>query len=158
MRGADAQVSCLLLRECFRVQFRIPSYSRCLSMTSVPLLTQIHLSSLPSELERGINLIAHDVGVIAHYATDNGFKLNLRPSFWAAGPLLVELIFLSCLAFVLVIPFYHLSARSATSASWCHLTCHSVVIPSLRRYIIVHRLKYHRNVVFGSLQRAGQIL
>ena len=42
--------------------------------------TQIYLSCLPSELDRGINLIAHDVGVIARYASDNGLKLNLAVS------------------------------------------------------------------------------
>ena len=39
--------------------------------------TEIYLSCLPSELDRGINLIAHGVGVIARYAFDNGLKLNL---------------------------------------------------------------------------------
>ena len=42
--------------------------------------TQIYLSCLPSELDRGINLIAHDVGVIARYASENGLKLNLAKS------------------------------------------------------------------------------
>ena len=41
---------------------------------------QILLSCLPSELDRGINLIAHDVGVIADYASNNGLKLNLAKS------------------------------------------------------------------------------
>ena len=39
--------------------------------------TQIYLSRLPSELDRGIDLIAHDVGVIARYTADKGLKLNL---------------------------------------------------------------------------------
>ena len=42
--------------------------------------TQIYLSCLPSEWYRGIEMIAHDVGVIARYATDNGRKLNLATS------------------------------------------------------------------------------
>ena len=42
--------------------------------------TEIHLSCLPSELGRGIDLIAHDVGVIACFAAENGLKLNLAKS------------------------------------------------------------------------------
>ena len=43
-------------------------------------VTQIYLSCLPSELDRGIDLIAYDVGVTARYASDNGLKLNLAES------------------------------------------------------------------------------
>ena len=42
--------------------------------------SQVYLSCLPFELDRGIDLIAHDVGVIASYASDNGLKLNLANS------------------------------------------------------------------------------
>ena len=53
---------------------------------------------------------------------------NLKPSYWTAGPSLIGLIFLSGLALLAELPLYHLSAGSVTSASWCHLTCHGVVI------------------------------
>ena len=36
--GVDAQVGWILLRECPRVQFWVPSHSRCSSMILVPLL------------------------------------------------------------------------------------------------------------------------
>ena len=39
--------------------------------------TQIYLSCPPSKTDSGINRIAHDVGVIASYADDNGLELNL---------------------------------------------------------------------------------
>ena len=39
--------------------------------------TQIYLSRLPSDLDCGIDLIAHDVGVIVRYATDTSLKLNV---------------------------------------------------------------------------------
>ena len=42
--------------------------------------TQIYLSCFPSELDRGIELIPHDIRVIARYASDNGLKLNLAKS------------------------------------------------------------------------------
>ena len=42
--------------------------------------TQIYLCCLLSELERGLNLIAHNGGVIARDASDNGLKLNLAKS------------------------------------------------------------------------------
>ena len=42
--------------------------------------TQIYLSCLPSELDRGMNGRGHGVGVIARYASDNGLKLNLAKS------------------------------------------------------------------------------
>ena len=42
--------------------------------------TKIYLICLLSELDRGIDLIDHDVGVIARYAVDNGLKLKLNKS------------------------------------------------------------------------------
>ena len=44
-------------------------------------------------------------------------SLNPRPSYWAAGPLSVGLIILSCLVFLLVVSLYRLSARLVTSES-----------------------------------------
>ena len=38
--------------------------------------TQIYVSCLPSELDRSVDLIAHDVGVLACYASDNSIKLR----------------------------------------------------------------------------------
>ena len=114
MRGVDAQVGWLLLQECSRVQFCPLLFTLfindiCSSLKYPQHMifaddTQIYLSCLPSDLDRRIDLIAHDVGVIARFAADTVSSLTLlnpRPSYWAAGPLLVGLIFLSCLVFPL---------------------------------------------------------
>ena len=42
--------------------------------------TQIYVSCLPYELDRGINSIAHDVRIITRYASDNDLNLNLAKS------------------------------------------------------------------------------
>ena len=88
MRGMDTQVGWLLLRECLRVQFWVPSYLYCSAMISAEASehmnfaddTQIYLSCFPSELDCGIKLIFQDIGKIAHYAADNGLKFNLAKS------------------------------------------------------------------------------
>ena len=79
------------------------------------------LSCLPSDLDHGIDLITHDVGVDSLDSllttVSSLTLLNPRPSYWAPGPLLVDLIFLSCLVFPLVVSLYRLSARLVTSES-----------------------------------------
>ena len=40
--------------------------------------TQSYLSCLSSKFESGLSNIAHDVGVIATYARENGLMLNLN--------------------------------------------------------------------------------
>ena len=42
--------------------------------------TQVYLSCPPCEIDSGINRIAHDFGIMASYASDNGLKLNLTKS------------------------------------------------------------------------------
>ena len=42
--------------------------------------TQIYLNCPPSEIDFGTNRVAHDFGIMASYASDNGLKLNLSKS------------------------------------------------------------------------------
>ena len=120
--------------------------------------TQIYLSRLSSELDRGINLIAHDVGFIARYATDNDLKLNLAKS---------KAIILGSRAFVIWIDFSILPCISigATALPFVSEVRNlGVVMPSnlsRRSYVLsiskrvhlsLHHLKYHRNVLSHELR------
>ena len=57
------------------VLFSVLSFSCFSLMIFVADDTQLDLSCLPSERDSGIDLIAHDVEVIACYAAVNGLKL-----------------------------------------------------------------------------------
>ena len=120
--------------------------------------TQIYLSCLPSELDRGINLIAHDVGVIARYASDNGLKLNLTKSkaIILGSRAFVSRLDISTLPRITVdrtaLPFVsevrHLGVVMSSNLSW---RSHVLSI-SRRVHFSLHRLKYHRNVLSRELR------
>ena len=120
--------------------------------------TQIYLSCLPSERDRGINLIAHDVGDIARYASDNGLKLNLAKS---------KAIILGSKAFVSRIDISTLPCISVdgTAVPFVNEVCNLGVVMSsnlsLRSHVLSisrrvnfsqHRLKYHKNVLSRELR------
>ena len=117
--------------------------------------TQIYLSCWPSELDRGIDLIARDFGVTARYATDNGLKLNLAKSNNKA-------IILGSRAFVRRIDFSILprisvgdtalplvsEARNLGAVMSSHLSWRSHVFSISRKvHFSLHSLKYNRNVL-----------
>ena len=119
---------------------------------------QIYLSYLPSELDRGINLIAHDVRVIARYASDNGLKLNLAKS---------KAIVFGSKAFVSRIDISTLPCISVDGAALAFVSevrnlgivmssnfyCRSHVLSIPRRVnFSLHRPKYHRNVMSRELR------
>ena len=120
--------------------------------------TQIYLSCLPSELDRGINLIAHDVGVIARYASDNGLKLNLAKSkaIILGSRAFVSRLDISTLPRISVdgtaLPFVsevrNLGVMMSSNLSW---RSHVLSI-SRRVHFSLHRLKYHRNVLSRELR------
>ena len=118
--------------------------------------TQIYLSCLPSELDRGINLIAHDVGVIARYASGNGLKLNIAKSkaIILGSKAFVSRIDISTLPSVdgTALPFAN-EVRNLGVVMSSNLSWRSHVLSISRRvHFSLHRLKYHRNVFSRELR------
>ena len=120
--------------------------------------TQIDLSCLPSNLDRGIDLIPHDVGVIARYATDNGLKLNLTKStaLILSSRAFVSRIDLSVLPRIsaggIAIPFDS-EARHLAVVMSSNLSCRSHVLTISRKvHFSLHRLKYDRNILSLALR------
>ena len=120
--------------------------------------TQIYLSCLPSELDRGINLIARDVGVITRYATDNGLKLNLAKS---KAIILGSRAFVSWIDFSILppisvsdtaLPFvsevHNLGVVMSSNFSW---RSHVLSI-SRRVHFSFHRPQYHRIILSRELR------
>ena len=120
--------------------------------------SQMYLSCLPSELDRGISLIAHDVGVIARYASVNGLKLNLTKSkaIILGSRAFVSRLDISTLPRISVdgtaLPFVSevrkLGVLMSSNLSW---RSHVLSI-SRRVHFSLHRLKYHRNVLSRELR------
>ena len=118
---------------------------------------QIYLSCLPSELDRGINLIAHDVTDIARYAFGNGFKLNLVKSkaIILGSKAFVSRFDISTLPYISVdgtaLPFvneaHNLDVVMSFNFSWRS----HVLFISRSVHFSLHRLKYHRNVLSREL-------
>ena len=114
---------------------------------------EIYVSILPSELDHGIDLIAHNVWVIACYASDNGHKLNLAKSkaIILGSRAFVSQIDTSTLACISVdstaLVFFsevrNLSVVISSNLSWRR----HVFSISRRVYFSLHRLRYHRNVL-----------
>ena len=112
----------------------------------------------PSELDRGINLIAHDAGVIALYASDNVLKLNLAKSkaIILGSRAFVSRFDISTLPRILVdgtaLPFVsevrNLGVVMSSNLSWRS----HVLFISRRVHFSLHRLKYHRNVLSRELR------
>ena len=114
--------------------------------------TQIYLSYLPSDLNRGIDLTAHDVGIIARYAADNGLKLNLTKSkaIVFGSRAFVCRIDLSILPRIytggIALPFVS-EARNLGVVMSSNLSWRSHVLSISRKvHFSLHRLKYHRNI------------
>ena len=119
---------------------------------------QIHLSCLPSELDRGIDLVAHDVGVIARFAADNGLKLNLTKSkaIILGSRAFVSRIDLSVLPRIstggIAIPFVS-EARNLGVVMSSNLSSRSHVLSiSKKVHFSLPRLKYHRNILSRELR------
>ena len=115
--------------------------------------TQIYLSCLPSELDRGIDLMAHDVGVIARFAADNGLKLNLTKSkaIILGSRAFVSRIDLTVLPRIstggIALPFVS-EARNLGVVMSSNLSWRSHVLSiSKKVHFSLHRLKYHRNIL-----------
>ena len=120
--------------------------------------TQIYLSCLPSDLDYGIDPIAHDVGVIARFAADSGLKLNLTKS---------KAIILGSRAFVsridlpilpristggIALPFIS-EARNLGVVMSSNLSWRSHVLSISRKVrFSLHRLKYHKNILSHELR------
>ena len=120
--------------------------------------TQIYLSCLPSELDRGIDLIAHDVGVIARFAADNGLKLNLTKSkaIILGSRAFVSRIDLSVLPRIstggIALPFVS-EARNLGVVMSFNLSWRSHILSiSKKVYFSLHRLKYHGNILSREIR------
>ena len=120
--------------------------------------TQIYLSCLLSDLDHGIDLIAHDVGVIAQFAADNGLKLNLTKSKVNiyGSRAFVSRIDLSVLPRIstggIALPFVR-EARNLGVVMSSNLSWRSHVLSISRKVdFSLHRLKYHKNILSRELR------
>ena len=120
--------------------------------------TQIYPSCLPSDLDLGIDLIAHDVGVIARFATDNGLKLNLTKSKATVlgSRAFVSRIDLSILPRIsnggIALPFVS-KARNLGVVMSSNLSWRSYILSISRKvHFSLHRLKYHKNILSRELR------
>ena len=120
--------------------------------------TQIYLNCLLWDLDHGIDLIAHEVGVIARYAADNGLKLNLTKlkAIILGSRAFVSRIDLSILHRISTgdnaLPFIS-KARNLGVVMSSNLSWRSHVLSISRKvHFFLHRLKYHRNILSRELR------
>ena len=120
--------------------------------------TQIYLSCLPSDLDHGIDFIAHDVGVIARFAAENGLKLNLTKSkaISLGSRAFVSRINLSILPRIstggIALPFVS-EARNLGVVMSSNLSWRSHILSISRKvHFSLHRLKYYKNILSRELR------
>ena len=122
--------------------------------------TQIHLSCPPSQIISRINIITHDVGVIANYASENGLKLNLTKSkvLVMGSRAVVSRINLSSLPPIMVggtrLPFVsvarNLDVVMSSDLSW---RSHVMSISGKVQFTL-YRLRFHRRALTRELRSA----
>ena len=79
-------------------------------------------------------------------------SLNLRSSYWAAELSFVGMVFLSCLAFLPVVPIVS-EVRNLGGVMSSNLSWRSYVLSISRRvHFSLHWLKYHRNILLRELR------
>ncbi|XP_071652800.1 uncharacterized protein [Temnothorax longispinosus] len=120
--------------------------------------TQIYRKCFLSELNVGLRLVAHDVGVIAEFAAANGLSLNLHKSkvLILGGRRYVKQIDLNNLPLIAVngttIPFVtearNLGVIMTSDLSWKSHVNHV----SKRVHFTLHKLKFHKNSLSYQLR------
>ena len=146
MTRADVQAGLLQPRGCLRVLSWVLCYVPFLSTTSNDIST--------------INRIAHDVGVIVNYSSENGFKLNLTKSkvLVLGSRAFVSRIDLGSLPLVMVggtCLLFVSEARNLGVVMSSDLSWRSHVMSISRRvHFTLYRLRFHRRALTRELRSA----